>query len=297
MGIRFRCPSGHKLNVKEFLAGKRGICPKCGVKFQIPAESDPDLVKNVQPGEELSAGSGGSSGTEQLDLLSAQQPVVQAESDEPAFPNLSTADLSADKNETNAHRPTSDPTDHSPVIDLGAKSPQNVVPADLDLQIRTDSGGNDLAQMPQSTKVPQVTTKPVEPIHLPSGATVDPISEAPHAVWYVRPPSGGQFGPASGDIMRSWISEGRVTIDSLVWREGWPDWQSAGSTFPGLLTPGSHAPSAEIPQIVTQMNANGSTEVHQKRKSTKMTLPLVGSLVVACLILLAALIYVVQVMN
>src|SRR5215469_4761179 len=39
MGIRFLCPSGHKLNVKSFLAGKRGICPHCGAKFEIPFES------------------------------------------------------------------------------------------------------------------------------------------------------------------------------------------------------------------------------------------------------------------
>ncbi len=36
MGIRFACPNGHKLNVKEHLAGKRGICPSCGAKFTIP---------------------------------------------------------------------------------------------------------------------------------------------------------------------------------------------------------------------------------------------------------------------
>jgi hypothetical protein len=36
MGIRFTCPSGHKLHVKSFLAGKRGICPHCGATFQIP---------------------------------------------------------------------------------------------------------------------------------------------------------------------------------------------------------------------------------------------------------------------
>ncbi len=36
MGIRFACPNGHKLNVKEHLAGKRGICPSCGAKFLIP---------------------------------------------------------------------------------------------------------------------------------------------------------------------------------------------------------------------------------------------------------------------
>jgi hypothetical protein len=36
MGIRFTCPSGHKLHVKTFLAGKRGVCPHCGEKFVIP---------------------------------------------------------------------------------------------------------------------------------------------------------------------------------------------------------------------------------------------------------------------
>lgn len=36
MGIRFACPNGHNLNVKEHLAGKRGICPNCGAKFTIP---------------------------------------------------------------------------------------------------------------------------------------------------------------------------------------------------------------------------------------------------------------------
>jgi hypothetical protein len=37
MGIRFNCPNGHKLNVKDHLAGKRGVCPDCGAKFVIPA--------------------------------------------------------------------------------------------------------------------------------------------------------------------------------------------------------------------------------------------------------------------
>ena len=62
----------------------------------------------------------------------------------------------------------------------------------------------------------------------------DPIAEAPETIWYVRPPSGGQFGPAPGDLMRTWVAEGRVSADSLVWREGWRDWQEAGGVFPRL---------------------------------------------------------------
>ena len=65
-----------------------------------------------------------------------------------------------------------------------------------------------------------------------SGA--DAIREAPDAMWYVRPASGGQFGPASGEIMRSWLDDGRVGGTSLVWRAGWPEWRAAASVFPQL---------------------------------------------------------------
>lgn len=41
MGIRATCPNGHELHLKSFLAGKKGICPKCGAKFRIP-ENAPD---------------------------------------------------------------------------------------------------------------------------------------------------------------------------------------------------------------------------------------------------------------
>jgi hypothetical protein len=44
MGIRFTCPSGHKLHVKAFLAGKRGVCPHCGAKFVIPSDQESEKL-------------------------------------------------------------------------------------------------------------------------------------------------------------------------------------------------------------------------------------------------------------
>jgi hypothetical protein len=79
-----------------------------------------------------------------------------------------------------------------------------------------------------------------------SGSVADPISEDPDAVWYVRPQSGGQFGPASGETMRGWVTEGRVAGDSLVWRAGWPDWQTADSTFPHLASKAPAAPTSVV---------------------------------------------------
>src|SRR3954469_1262062 len=49
MGIRFNCPNGHKLNVKEFLAGKRGVCPQCGAKFIIPITGYAPAAEIPQP--------------------------------------------------------------------------------------------------------------------------------------------------------------------------------------------------------------------------------------------------------
>jgi hypothetical protein len=76
---------------------------------------------------------------------------------------------------------------------------------------------------------------------------LDPIAAGPHLIWYVRPPSGGQYGPAEGDVMRQWVQEGRVTADSLVWQEGWDEWRSAIEIFPQISPlPSENADAAPV---------------------------------------------------
>jgi hypothetical protein len=181
MGIKFSCPNGHKLNVKTFLAGKRAICPKCGVRVIVPAVSESDPAA-------------GSSTDSSLTTSQTIEIVVD---------------------ETAAHLQASPPT-------LVA------------------------------------TTEPQKP------APVDAIAEAPGAVWYVRPATGGQFGPASADVMRSWLDDGRVSSTSLVWRAGWADWQSAASVFPQLAPapgPPSVPPSGVAPATAIGMPALPSIDV------------------------------------
>jgi hypothetical protein len=50
--------------------------------------------------------------------------------------------------------------------------------------------------------------------------------------WYVRPPSGGQYGPATTQMLLDWIAEKRVTADALRWREGLDSWLSARELVP-----------------------------------------------------------------
>lgn len=39
MGIVAFCPSGHRVKVKDDLAGRKGVCPECQARFRIPLRS------------------------------------------------------------------------------------------------------------------------------------------------------------------------------------------------------------------------------------------------------------------
>jgi hypothetical protein len=171
MGIRVQCPNGHKLNIKRFLAGRRGKCPHCGAKFLIPNDAPTD-----------------NAGVEEEIVL------VPADAD-PNAPADQAAAYAASSTAVEAVRTW-------PVA----------VPA-------TDAAYGAAAPVP------------VQPV---TSYASDLISEAPNAAWFVRHPAAGQFGPTSGDVLRQWTSEGRVTPDSLIWREGWPSWRPATAVFPHL---------------------------------------------------------------
>lgn len=130
----------------------------------------------------------------------------------------------------------------------------------------------------------------------------DPISEAPDAIWYVRPPSGGQYGPAKGEVMRRWIEEGRVSADSLVWREGWSDWLTAGPVFPALNSSytASATPAAKreavSPQLqsapILSQDASRTTAAAARPAPTQKSLAAVVILVLIVVALLAVLVFV-----
>lgn len=172
MGIRFYCPNGHKLNVKSYLAGKRGICPDCGAKVLIP---------------------------------DAQ---VDAGSAAPNVPRMAAPVTS--ENESDPAATASVPATAQPLAStLPLASTGQVPGADVAIDIAIE----------------QSVETQVE----------NPIDENPEAVWYVRLATGNQYGPAAGDVFRTWIAEGRVTPESLVWCEGWPEWRTASNVFPQLI--------------------------------------------------------------
>ncbi|MCC9600620.1 DUF4339 domain-containing protein [Stieleria sp. JC731] len=68
----------------------------------------------------------------------------------------------------------------------------------------------------------------------PSASGTDVLTSDEPATWYVRPPSGGQYGPADTSVLRDWIDQGRVAKNALLWRDGWPQWREASEVLPEI---------------------------------------------------------------
>lgn len=344
MGIRFLCPNGHKLNVKAFLAGQRGICPHCGERFVIPSES----IRNIRVeslGSARSPSEGAALVEEDLEfgdfavqshlvptMPSVEIPVYTAPTPSaptPSSPNPSVpppgagvSDVAAASAEfagelepapnrpapAPAQRPFDQPDGVGGIaLEIGedfsivpptsqANTPSDPIEDDLlaagnrfedlpDLEELTAAARGTTSPTAAPAAMPQASVsqaspaaqaaqrparaglQPAAPPPAPPAAamsTVDPISELPHAVWYVRLVSGEQFGPASGDAMRRWLDEGRVPPGCLVWREGWPDWRPSEATFavvaqrvppaiPGAAPAVSAAPSARPPSPTSSL--------------------------------------------
>ncbi len=228
MGIRFHCPNGHKLNVKSFQAGRKGICPYCGTPVQIPTESTRKSSKDDQAPQEIAPVEiiGAEPGEPLLTQPAASMPAAQPQAaptpslqPEPGTPVAQPLGTTPAPSPTPA---TPAPATPTPTVPTAQVPPAQVPPAQVPpAQVPT-------AQVPTAAPVEQAPAAPMTPI------VPDPLDEAPNAVWYVRPPGGGQFGPAPGDVMRGWIAEGRVAPEAIVWREGWRDWQEASAMFPQL---------------------------------------------------------------
>ena len=110
-----------------------------------------------------------------------------------------------------------------------------------------------LATKPTASKStdPASPTPPKNPTLSEPQSNELPASLLPYvdSRWYVRPPSGGQYGPATTHTLLDWIQQRRVTADSLVWREGLENWGIVREVIPepfGGLPP-TNGPTAQLP--------------------------------------------------
>lgn len=279
MGIRFFCPNGHKLNVKAFQAGQRGICPVCGTKVQIPLESTrPGSSRRKTKGDRAGTGYDQRLAGAELEAASFPSPPVSMAAPDPPGQELP----SVDKTPNHIAAPSTPATE--PHSGHGAAQPA-AAPSPLFL-----NHGE-----PTAAKVASFGTDTgVSPAD-PAPPATDPLSDSADLVWYVRPPSGGQYGPATSPIMRAWISEGRVPPDALVWREGWRDWRQASTVFSHLRTDEEtellEAISQKSPSLPHGRAAIAPGSARSRDKSTYTAV--IALLIVAAILVLAVLLWVV----
>ena len=280
MGIRFLCPEcGHKLNVKSFLSGKRGVCPQCSSGLDIPLESQ--ITKGGDPAQP----------TLPTDAESAQR---LADSPVPTTPAVT---------------PTSSrPAAASPELEFPVHPQPGKPDPAAQAGASSSPGYGTPAASPTPLTAPLITpltvpTRPLMPVQPaapvapePEPQPPDPIEDAPDAIWYVRPPSGGQYGPARGDVLRKWIGEGRVSSDSLVWREGWDDWLTAGDILPSLganVTPPIPGPAAPTAYLASPRPSEARTAVLSRRKnSAALAISAVAVLGLVCVALFITLVFI-----
>lgn len=283
MGIRFHCPNGHKLNVKAFLAGKKGVCPDCGVKLRIPDRSEPELdsgIDQVKPGDVKPAGP----------QKSASAPAPTPAPTPASAPALASRPATVMTAPAAVGSPVARPTGiATPVMPVGGYPMQSAPPP-------MPAGPMPIAPIGAPGPYPAplgrgpLPPPPPVPPPPPPGA-LDPIAENPLATWFVRPPSGGQFGPARGEVMRKWLTEGRVTADSLVWREGWIDWLAATEVFPQLGK--SVAPPGAMFGVTTTavrpVSGANATPAPRKPASSSLSVAILVGLAIVCVLLVGVL--------
>lgn len=261
------------------MAGKRGVCPQCGAGLDIPLESQ------IQKKEK-----------DEAEKKPAAKPPGREKSESVGSEDLMTVPVSSPASVDDA--PAAVSTDSKLAVPTSGAPKTEATPTSPVASVATAP----VPSTPSSGAVPVQPITPVQPVApvatpVPA-APVDPIAESPESSWYVRPPSGGQYGPARGEIMRKWITEGRVSSDSLVWREGWDDWLSATDVFPSLgstsLPPvPAPAPTGFAPASPAPTQSNPS--FRPKRRNTSALA--ITTVVVLGLMSVALLVTLIVVMN
>ena len=234
MGIRFACHVCDKqLNIKQELAGRRGVCPACSSKFRIPLED----------------------------------------------------------------APRSTPIESEVRVSAAAAEPA----------ARGATGLKDLAGPQITSRLGENSGNP-NPAESPDVSSISLLDDEDDATWYVRPPSGGQYGPATGTVLREWIKEGRVASTALLWRDGWPQWRDASEALPelalhlpqgntapanptasGALSPVQTPPSAQPPELSGQPVVGA-----QRRERSLRSVFLIGLLSMVALVLIGVLVIVLK---
>ena len=257
MGVRFACHNcGKRLNIKNDLAGKRGKCPQCNERFRIPLSdqeySEPLDDDSDQPAEPPIEPTSAPQSSAERNSGAAQQSSQPLKSSHRVAASTEPADEVVASWE---HPPQSSASSPQSPASTSAESP------------RPQQAGGKAADA--GTSVPNASssnTSSAPPSENTADSEYNPLTEE-GVMWYVRPPAGGRYGPADGPTILSWIGEGRVTPDTLLWREPWSQWKECRDIVPMPDEPAKPQPTG-TPSVAQPQAISGSPAAVSTTKAT-----------------------------
>ena len=224
MGIRFACHHcNHALHLKDFQAGKRGKCPACNQSFRIPQHSTDYSIPLEEKGVQNTTST----------------PAVIAKATETKATAINVSKATAGAGAKLANKPEA--------VAAAKRDEKVAVAKRQEIKIRNsdEAATNQAASVTNTTRDESSSNqRSAQESASKKDGTVKAFESNPLAQWYVRPPSGGQYGPADSKLLTQWIAENRVTADSLIWFDGLTQWTVAGSILPELF-----AVSGETPNV------------------------------------------------
>lgn len=210
MGIVSFCPNGHRVKVKDHLAGRKGICPRCGSRFRIPSVVQPAILTSKAAAPAPAALMPSARIVSFDAVLAAGLPPALPLSGEPVAIEAPVEPAAAGIEAASQAVPI-DEQQLVPAVDQAAAAAE------------PDWGLPDLADVPAAD---------VELLadHPPS--TYAAIDEQPELAWYVSTNGAGRW--QSADAVRRWLDSGQATGGEEVWRADWKSGKKIYEAFPEI---------------------------------------------------------------
>jgi hypothetical protein len=215
MAIETHCPHGHRMRVKDHLAGRTGRCPTCGTKFRIEATEQlplarlvplaPAIVATLPRARPLGAGTQPPAGPDARDPHMAGGGILA-----PAAARDAAARTSPDRQAWEVVE-----------ADTPAREDSTQDVADRDM----------VGIEPVAAADGTVDGGPPPSLHAV-------IAERPDLTWCIAFPGGDPTEPLDAVTMQAWLDGGHATGTEVVWRLDWPEWRPVQEVFPDVFDGG-----------------------------------------------------------
>jgi hypothetical protein len=215
MGIVSFCPNGHRVKVKDHLAGRKGICPRCGSRFRIPSAAQPALAARTAAPVAVALMPAARIVSFDATLAAGLPPALALTAEpvavEPSAPveQVAAAQLQV-----------------APVVEeqVAATVEQAIVPA-----AQAVTPAEEAWPVFEHGDVPATE---VELVADHECSTYAAIEQDPQLPWYVAINGAGRW--LAADAMRQWLDSGQASGDEQVCRGDWKSGKKIYEVFPEI---------------------------------------------------------------